>query len=163
MLVHVSASMLPTHVRNWSNAADYVDAQKLAFNDVSDDLFVSFEHGLLSVKCEMWLVPKALYNLCSCVHVLCLHVPLSKWECVWRSWTVHLNCRCPCLWHLDAPLISVCVHFFIIVCACVVSEMNKCIDTVPWAPLYYFWFIVQHKQFDNLIPFHLALAIHISC
>lgn len=44
--VAVSASVLPTHVGNWSNARDYMDSQKLAFNVDSDDLFVSFEHGL---------------------------------------------------------------------------------------------------------------------
>lgn len=41
----------------------------------------------------------------------------------------------------------------------VISEMNKCMDTVPRAPLYYFCFIVLHKQFDSLIPFQFSLVL----
>lgn len=54
--------------------------------------------------------------------------------------------------------LCLCVHLFILACAVVVSEMNKCMNTVLWALLDYFWFIVQHKQFDSFqqIPFHLA-------
>lgn len=47
--------------------------------------------------------------------------------------------------------------------ACVVSHMNKCVDAVLCVLLYYFWFIVQHKQFDSLIPFHLTLVACIRC
>lgn len=72
---------------------------------------------------------------------------------------MHVNCSCPCFWHTDALLICFCVHFFILACAVVVSEMNKCMDTFPWVLLYYFWFVVQHKQFDSLIPFHLLLLL----
>ena len=75
-----------------------------------------------------------------------------------------LNCVCklsasPSLAYRCSFDLCLRVRFFILACAFVVSEMNKCMDTVPWALLYYFWFIVQHKQFDSLIPFHLALAV----
>lgn len=29
-------------------------------------------------------------------------------------------------------------------------------------PFYYIWFIVQHKQFDSLIPFDLVLVARLS-
>lgn len=73
-----------------------------------------------------------------------------------------LNCACelsPSLVYRCSFDLCLCVHFFLLACAFAVSEMNKCMDTVLWALLYYFWFIVQHKQFDSLIPFHLALAV----
>lgn len=107
--------------------------------------FVCFEYGLQSVECEMLLVPKAYYNagvpMCACVR-------LNKWACLR---TVHVDCMYRCLWHTAALLICLCLFcffllLFIFVCALVVSGMNKWMDTVPWALLYYFWFIVQHKQ-----------------
>lgn len=41
-----------------------MSSQKLSFNVGPDDLFVSFERGLQSTKCEAWLVPKALNSVC---------------------------------------------------------------------------------------------------
>lgn len=67
------------------------------------------------------------------------------------------------LWRTDAPLICILVSISfspppLPTLASVVSQMNKCMDEVCWVQLYYFWSIVQHKQFDSLIPFHLALV-----
>lgn len=62
-------------------------------------------------------------------------------------WIVNPNCWCS---------FELCFHFPIYSCMFVASQMNKCI--VSWVPFYYFWFIEQHKHFDSLIPFHLALV-----
>lgn len=141
---------LPTHVANWSNAWGCMDSQKTAFYVPPDDLFVCFEHGLQ--------MPEALRSACSCVHVLHLHQPENK---------QHVDGElqlCVCVWAQMLFWSVFCVTvIFVLACAFVVLDMNKYMDTVPRAPLYYFWFIVQHKQFDSLILFHVAAAVLIWC
>lgn len=58
---------------------------------------------------------------------------------------------------------DVCPFFFPIhSSAFVTSQINDRIDPVLRGPRYYVWFIVQHEDFDSLIPFHLVLVARLS-
>lgn len=81
---------------------------------------------------------------------------------------IYWNMNASCITESEPQMLFGFVEFFVFSffrcsCAFVSSQMKRRIDSVLQdVPFYYVWFIVQHKQFDSLISFHLVLAARLS-